>query len=195
VAVNISAYDLDGTALIDQVTSALTMTDVEPWQLELELNETAVLRQPHAVERLHALRAIGLSIAIDDFGTGYSMLSRLRSLPADCVKIDRSFVRDVGHDDVAATIVRATTEMGRKLGLIVVAEGVQDEEAMDKLREFGCHAAQGFFLSRPLPADELRRWVDSASSSAGRIVRRSMTSRRASAELGSWRESARKRPA
>jgi diguanylate cyclase (GGDEF)-like protein/PAS domain S-box-containing protein len=164
VAVNISAHDLDGSALIDYVTAALAVTAVEPWQLELELTETAVVRQANALERLHALRAVGLSIAIDDFGTGYSMLSRLRSVPADSVKIDRSFVHDVETDDVAATIVRATTEMGRKLGLSVVAEGVQSLEAVKRLRSFGCHAVQGYFISRPLAPDALRRWVESSSA-------------------------------
>jgi diguanylate cyclase len=112
-----------------------------------------------AVQRLQALRALGIRIGIDDFGTGYSMFSRLRDLPIDRLKIDRSFVRDLARDDDATAIVRSTVAMGHALGLTLVAEGVESEEVMLRLAEMGCDSAQGFYVCLPLPAEELRAWL------------------------------------
>jgi diguanylate cyclase (GGDEF)-like protein len=160
VAVNISGRDLDSDTLVDDVRTALVEQRLDPWHLELELTESIAMHQTEAaVQRLQALRALGIRIGIDDFGTGYSMFSRLRDLPIDRLKIDRSFVRDLARDDDATAIVRSTVAMGHALGLTLVAEGVESEEVMLRLAEMGCDSAQGFYVCLPLPAEELRAWL------------------------------------
>jgi EAL domain-containing protein (putative c-di-GMP-specific phosphodiesterase class I) len=105
---------------------------------------------------LTRLNEHGLRLAIDDFGTGYSSLAYLRRLPVQTIKIDRSFVMDMCENANDATIVRSTIDLGRNLGLAVVAEGVETQEAWDTLRRSGCTLAQGYLISKPLPAEELR---------------------------------------
>jgi EAL domain-containing protein (putative c-di-GMP-specific phosphodiesterase class I) len=109
---------------------------------------------------LNRLNEMGLRLAIDDFGTGYSSLAYLRSLPVQTIKIDRSFVMDMGENANDATIVRSTIELGRNLGLRVVAEGVESQEVWDTLREQGCSLAQGYFIGRPAAAEELRALLE-----------------------------------
>ncbi len=160
VAVNISGRDLESETLVDDVRRTLVENMLDPWHVELELTEGVAVRQPEtAVERLQALRALGIRVGIDDFGTGYSMFSRLRDLPIDRLKIDRSFVLDVAHDDDTAAIVASTVAMGHALGLTLVAEGVETEAALCRLADLGCDSAQGFYISPPLPADELVEWL------------------------------------
>ena len=102
---------------------------------------------------------MGIRLSIDDFGTGYSSLAYLKGLPVDEIKIDRSFVMGMDSSEDDATIVRSTIDLGRNLGLEVVAEGVETEEVWNRLTELGCDSAQGYFLARPLPADELTAWL------------------------------------
>ena len=109
---------------------------------------------------LTALRELGVELSLDDFGTGYSSLAYLKRLPVQEVKIDRSFVMRMQEDPEDAAIVRATTDLGRSLGLRVVAEGVEDDAAWQTLARIGCAIAQGYHLSRPLPADDLRLLLD-----------------------------------
>ncbi len=160
VAVNISGRDLDSPSLVDDVRRALVENMLDPWQVELELTEgVAVLQPEEAVQRLGALRALGIRIGIDDFGTGYSMFSRLRELPIDRLKIDRSFVGDLDSDDDAVAIVASMVAMGHALGLTLVAEGVESAAAMQRLAALGCDSAQGFHVCRPLPAGALSAWL------------------------------------
>jgi diguanylate cyclase (GGDEF)-like protein len=160
VAVNISGHDLNSASLVDDVRRTLLDNRLDAWQLELELTESVAVAQPDAAVRLlHDLRAAGVRIAIDDFGTGYSMLSRLRALPIDRLKIDRSFVRDLSWDDDAAAIVLSTVTMGHALGLTLVAEGVESEDVMERLLDLGCDSAQGYHVCIPLPADEFQAWL------------------------------------
>jgi diguanylate cyclase (GGDEF)-like protein/PAS domain S-box-containing protein len=160
IAVNLSGSDLERADLVDVVRRALVDAMLDPWQLELELTESVAVGQPEsAVGRLAALRAMGVRIAIDDFGTGYSMFSRLRDLPVDRLKIDRSFVTDMSTDDDARAIVSSTILMGHALGLDLVAEGVEDEATAAMLREMRCDTAQGYHFARPMPADELLVWL------------------------------------
>jgi diguanylate cyclase (GGDEF)-like protein/PAS domain S-box-containing protein len=160
IAVNLSSSDLERADLVDVVRGVLLDCMLDPWQLELELTESVAIGQPEsAVARLAALRALGVRIAIDDFGTGYSMFSRLRDLPVDRLKIDRSFVADITTDDDARAIVGSTIAMGHALGLDLVAEGVEDEATAAVLREMHCDTAQGYHFARPLPADELSEWL------------------------------------
>jgi EAL domain-containing protein (putative c-di-GMP-specific phosphodiesterase class I) len=111
------------------------------------------------LEVLTQLHSSGIRISIDDFGTGYSSLVYLRRLPVDQIKIDRSFVSSMLHDENATTIVRSTIDLGHSLGLEVVAEGVEDDETWALLADLGCDLAQGYALSRPMPAQELLRWA------------------------------------
>jgi diguanylate cyclase (GGDEF)-like protein/PAS domain S-box-containing protein len=173
IAVNLSSSDLERADLVDNVRRTLLESMLDPWRLELELTESVAVGQPEAaVARLAALRSMGVRIAIDDFGTGYSMFSRLRDLPVDRLKIDRSFVIDLTADDDARAIVASTIAMGHALGLDLVAEGIENETTLGVLREMGCDTGQGYHLSRPLPADQLSTWLHAqpAALSMGRLV-------------------------
>jgi EAL domain-containing protein (putative c-di-GMP-specific phosphodiesterase class I) len=128
--------------------------------LECEISEHTVMADPlRAMEVLGRLRAMGLRLALDDFGTGHSSLAYLKRLPLDEVKIDRSFVAGMTEDENDAVIVRSTIDLARNLGLDVVAEGVEDEATLRELGALRCDVAQGFHLSRPLPADQLAAWL------------------------------------
>jgi diguanylate cyclase (GGDEF)-like protein len=156
VAVNLTIPDLLDLELPDLIAAELRKSNVRSDQLELEITESTILADPFRVRQvLNRLNEMGLRIAIDDFGTGYSSLAYLRRLPVQTIKIDRSFVMDMCENASDATIVRSTIDLGRNLGLDVVAEGVESQEAFDALRAQGCTLAQGYFISRPLPADEL----------------------------------------
>jgi diguanylate cyclase (GGDEF)-like protein len=160
VAVNLSASNLLDVTLPDEVVRLLKTTGAQaPW-LELEITENAVMADPErAVEVISGLRALGISLSIDDFGTGYSSLAYLKRLAVDELKIDRSFVMNMEHDSADAAIVRSTIDLGRNLGLRVVAEGVETDGAWRILEDCRCDLAQGYLISRPLPADELSRWL------------------------------------
>ena len=157
VAVNLTIPDLLDLELPDLIAALLNDTGVRPDQLELEITESTILADPFRVRQVLArLNDLGLRLAIDDFGTGYSSLAYLRRLPVQTIKIDRSFVMDMDENPNDATIVRSTIDLGRNLGMAVVAEGVETQETWDALRRHGCTLAQGYLISKPLPADELR---------------------------------------
>ena len=131
-----------------------------PDTLDLEITETALMHDPEQVaERLDRIAALGVSISIDDYGTGYSSLGYLHRLPINALKIDRLFVTNMRSGEREAIIVRSTVALAHSLGLIVVAEGVEDGDTQTLLQEMGCDQAQGFHLSRPLPADQLTRFI------------------------------------
>jgi len=160
VAVNVSARNLLDVEFPTQVKGLLDAWGLEPSRLELEITEDAVLTDPVRTKAiLEELAAMGMRLAIDDFGTGYSSLAYLKRLPITQIKIDRSFVMAMATDEDDAAIVRSTIDLGRNLGLEVVAEGVETEPIWNKLRELGCTFAQGYFLSRPVPPDELGDWL------------------------------------
>ena len=129
-------------------------------RLECEISEHTVMADPRrAMAILERLRGLGVKLSLDDFGTGHSSLSYLKRLPLDEVKIDRSFVIGMTEDDNDAAIVRTTIDLARNLGLEVVAEGVESETILRNLSDLSCDVAQGFYLSRPLPAAELDGWL------------------------------------
>jgi diguanylate cyclase (GGDEF)-like protein len=156
VAVNLTIPDLLDLELPDRIADLLAETGVLPSQLELEVTETMILADPFRVRQvLNRLNEMGLRLAIDDFGTGYSSLAYLKNLPVHTIKIDRSFVTGMCEDASDATIVRSTIDLGRNLGLGVVAEGIESQDVWDALRADGCSLAQGYFISRPCSADDL----------------------------------------
>jgi diguanylate cyclase (GGDEF)-like protein len=158
VAVNLTIPDLLDLELPDYIVGLLEDAGVRPDQLELEITESTILADPFRVRQvLSRFNEMGVTLAIDDFGTGYSSLAYLRRLPVQTIKIDRSFVMGMCDDESDATIVRSTVDLARNLGLNVVAEGVESREIWDALRALGCSLAQGYFISRPVPADELER--------------------------------------
>ena len=163
IAVNLSARSVTDPELPSRIAAALERHGAPPSALELELTESAVLADPdEARAALGALSDLGVRIAVDDFGTGYASLAYLISLPVDIVKIDMSFARVVTTDPHAAAIVRFTVDLARQLGLEVVAEGVEDATTFIELGRLGCDLAQGYHVTRPLPADELTAWFVTA---------------------------------
>lgn len=155
-AVNVSPVQLQHPDFVRQVVMALKEFGLPPQQLEIEITESALLRDPErALAALRELRVLGVSVALDDFGTGYSSLSYLKRFPFDRIKIDRTFVRDILTDTGDLAIVKATIAMGHSLGLQVVAEGVEYMEQRTRLEALGCDLLQGYLLGRPAPAAEI----------------------------------------
>jgi diguanylate cyclase (GGDEF)-like protein/PAS domain S-box-containing protein len=163
VAVNLSGRSLQDPALIDMVGEALHRWRIEPSLLTLELTESSIMSDPqHVMSVLERFRNLGVCLSIDDFGTGYSSLSHLRLLPVDEIKIDKSFVLEMLTNPSDAAIVHSTIQLCQNLGRKVVAEGVENVETYERLRELGCDFAQGYFISRAMPAAALAEWVASA---------------------------------
>lgn len=149
IAVNISANQLADPALVGLVAEALRVTNADPAMIELEITETAVMKNlDEAVVRLHALRALGVRLSIDDFGTGHSSLAYLKQLPVDILKVDRTFVKDLPHNRDDLAITRAVIAMAHGLAMKVVAEGVEEIQQFESLLDSGCDEFQGF-LCRP----------------------------------------------
>jgi diguanylate cyclase len=160
ISVNLSARTLHDGSFPGRVKDLLDSHGVAPEQLELEITESVIMVDPvRALDILTRLSHMGISLSIDDFGTGYSSLSYLKKLPANAVKIDKSFVINMTYDTNDAQIVRSTIDLAHNLGLKVIAEGVESSEVWDRLLALGCDEAQGYHMSRPLPASELTKWM------------------------------------
>ncbi|GAC1633807.1 MAG: hypothetical protein NVS4B2_19880 [Chloroflexota bacterium] len=160
IAVNLSAQSLHERDLPTMIAQLLERHGVKPEWLEIEITESAVMSDsPRAIENLARLHETGVRISIDDFGTGYSSLARLKRLPVDELKIDKSFVLEMTTNDDDAFIARSVIDLGHNLGLDVVAEGVKDAAISSLLLDLGCDVAQGFYHSYPLPASECARWL------------------------------------
>jgi diguanylate cyclase (GGDEF)-like protein len=160
IAVNLAAANIVDLTLPERVAHLLARHGVSGDRLECEISEHTVMADPvRATEVLARLRALGVRLSLDDFGTGHSSLAYLKRLPLDEVKIDRSFVAGMAEDENDAVIVRSTIDLARNLGLAVVAEGVESAEIMRGLADLSCDTAQGFHVSRPLPADALLAWL------------------------------------
>jgi diguanylate cyclase (GGDEF)-like protein len=156
VAVNLSAAQFRNPMLALSVVSALGQSGLAAARLELEITESVLLQDDRAVlDTLHQIRDLGVRICMDDFGTGYSSLSYLRSFPFDKIKIDRSFISELGKENDCVAIIRAVTRLGSSLGMITTAEGVETEQQLEILRAEGCVQVQGFLFSRPKPNAEL----------------------------------------
>jgi len=160
VAVNLSPVQFKSRHLLPSVVSALAESGLAAGRLELEITESVLLQETEAtLATLHKLREFGVKISMDDFGTGYSSLSYLRSFPFDKIKIDRSFVNEVATREDSAAIVRAVTGLGKSLGILTTAEGVETSEQLAVLRSEGCNEVQGFFFNPPRPASEVEKML------------------------------------
>ena len=167
MSVNLSARNLLDESLPGTVLSMLESTKVPVSKLTLEITESVIMDDPHrALEVLIALDKIGVVISIDDFGTGYSSLGYLKKLPATEIKIDKSFVMEMDRNSDDQTIVHSTIELAHNLGLSVVAEGVSSRQTWDELKRLGCDIGQGYYFSRPLPAERLAQWCREALTSS-----------------------------
>ncbi|QDH67298.1 MULTISPECIES: bifunctional diguanylate cyclase/phosphodiesterase [Pseudomonas] len=171
MAVNLSTVQLHHTELPRVVNNLMQIYRLPPRSLELEVTETGLMEDiSTAAQHLLSLRRSGALIAIDDFGTGYSSLSYLKSLPLDKIKIDKSFVQDLLDDDDDATIVRAIIQLGKSLGMQVIAEGVETAEQEAYIISEGCHEGQGYYYSKPLPARELAAFLKQAERNGAAIL-------------------------
>jgi EAL domain-containing protein (putative c-di-GMP-specific phosphodiesterase class I) len=168
VSANISTNNLMDSSFVEMVDGLLKSHEVPPDLIELEVTESALMRNPDtALRRLEELRKLGLKLSIDDFGSGYASLSYLKKLPMDCLKIDNSFIVNLASDSADKRIVRSTIELAHSFGMTVVAEGVETKEIADLLREKGCDIAQGYHFSRPLPAQAFEaQWLSLARPKA-----------------------------
>ena len=160
MAVNISATSLLDLQLPEIVAQALKETETEPAWLELEITETAVMKEPAlAIDAINKLNNMGVRLAIDDFGTGYSSMAYLQKLLVAKIKIDKSFVMHMNSNENDAIIVRSLIGLGHNLGLMVVAEGVESKEVWDQLKALGCDYAQGYCMGRPIPQEKMWDWL------------------------------------
>jgi diguanylate cyclase (GGDEF)-like protein/PAS domain S-box-containing protein len=160
VAVNVSTRNLLDLELPNQISELLSKYNLPAHFLELEITESAIMADPvRSMEVLQEIRSQGVLISIDDFGTGYSSLEYLQKLPITSIKIDQSFIKQMNVDDGVASIVNSVINLAHSLKLEVVAEGVEDEITLKTLTQYGCDIAQGYFISRPMPNDQVKTWL------------------------------------
>lgn len=163
ISVNISARDLMNSDLPKLFAELMDKYGASPHWLCLEITESAIMGDPkRALGILEDLHNMGFSLSVDDFGTGYSSLAYLKKLPVSELKIDQSFVFHMADDQDDATIVRSTIDLGHNMGLVVVAEGIENKATWDMLNAMGCDLAQGYYISKPMAADALLKWIDQA---------------------------------
>lgn len=161
VAVNVSVRNIQDINIIDKINELIETNGMQHKHLELELTESAIMTDPvRAQETLQKINDLGIRISIDDYGTGYSSLAYLKKLPIDKLKIDKSFVFEMINNDNDALIVRSTIKLAHNLNLKVIAEGVEDQDSLDLLEIIGCDYAQGYYISKPIPADDIISWCE-----------------------------------
>ena len=165
VAVNVSSKQLEQHTLVDVLKEALAREDIAPSLLRIEITESVFMDgSDQRLKHLNEIRDMGVQVSVDDFGTGYSNLAYLKHLPVDCLKIDRSFVRDLDSGNADEAIVRAIIRMAQSLGLSTVAEGVETVEQARKLSELGATYVQGYYFSPPIAADSCGRMLLQAAT-------------------------------
>jgi EAL domain-containing protein (putative c-di-GMP-specific phosphodiesterase class I) len=170
VAVNISARQFRQSGLAAAVNQALQGAGLAPEQLELEITEGVMIQDLQTtITTLHQLHTLGIQISIDDFGTGYSSLSYLKRLPISKIKIDQSFIRDICTDPDDGAIAHAVISLGHSLKMQVIAEGVETLEQLEHLRAQGCDEIQGYYFSRPLPAEAFSQRVREGMAAVKRV--------------------------
>jgi diguanylate cyclase (GGDEF)-like protein len=160
MSVNVSQIQFRNPEFIEKLKLALADTHIPPECLELEITESVAMEDADfMLETLHSVRELGISIAIDDFGTGYSSLSQLRQLPLDRLKIDRAFVSELTDEVLGGHIASMVIELGRNLQLKVIAEGIESEAQVNRLKQMGCHEGQGYFYAKPMNSVALKEWL------------------------------------
>jgi EAL domain-containing protein (putative c-di-GMP-specific phosphodiesterase class I) len=171
VGVNLSPSQVLSGTLSTSVRTALALTRLSPRWLELEVTEDIILADAEkALAMFREIQDLGVRLVFDDFGTGYASLSYLKQFPLDGLKIDRSFVSELQSDSGNAAIVSSTIELSKKLGLDVIAEGIEDLATAELLRAMGCHEGQGYYYGRPVPADEFARTFLQVPTSAPAVA-------------------------
>jgi diguanylate cyclase (GGDEF)-like protein len=168
IAVNVSARQLDTDQLIADIENALAVSELDPEALTIELTETALMRDAEQTgRRLTTIKALGVRIAIDDFGTGYSSLAHLQRFPVDALKIDRSFISALRHNQEGETLIRTLVQLGKALSIETLAEGIEQQQELSLLKDEDCDSGQGFLFARPLDIaateDFLKQWADSVA--------------------------------
>lgn len=164
IAINVSPLQFRQRGFVKRLHDIIDSFGTDPAWMQIEVTESTVMDNVEdAIETLNDIKSMGIKIALDDFGTGYSSLSHLSNLPLDKLKVDQSFVRRIGHDRASRAITEAIIALGRSLDLEVVGEGIDSEDALSYLQQQGCDQAQGFFISRPLPAAEFGHWYRQAT--------------------------------
>ncbi|MEJ2179717.1 MAG: EAL domain-containing protein, partial [Gammaproteobacteria bacterium] len=161
VAINLSMYNLKNPDLIPFIKSLFENTRAQPEYITLEITESAMMANPkRSLKTLLDISSMGISLSIDDFGTGFSSLAYLKKLPVNELKIDKSFVMDIIHDENDFTIVKSTIDLAHNLGITVIAEGVEQAEVYNTLKSLNCDAVQGFFISHPLVPKQLEEFMN-----------------------------------
>lgn len=167
VGVNLSGRHLSHPGVVHDVADSLQGSGLTPSHLILEMTESMLVHDNRAtLERLHALKALGVRLSIDDFGTGYSSLAYLERFPVDSLKMDRSFIAGLGEENSKSPLAEAVIGLGRILGLRVVAEGIETTEQWERLRALGCSLGQGYHISYPLPAFEFEHHLETSAKVA-----------------------------
>jgi EAL domain-containing protein (putative c-di-GMP-specific phosphodiesterase class I) len=168
--VNLSAASLLDSRLPDDVRELVERHQTDPADLELEITEDTLMHDPNrALAVIARISEMGVSFSLDDFGTGYSCLAQLKRLPVRSLKIDRSFIMNMADSTEDANIVRSAIELGHSLNLSVVAEGIESPEHLRRLEDFGCDIAQGFHLGRPVPPEDIPRWLRALDQSSSKV--------------------------
>lgn len=171
ISVNLSPAELGNPQIVESIARFLDEGGIPPHELQIELTESAVIEDlPSAKQVLQKLAATGVAIALDDFGTGYASFDYLNTLPISCLKIDQTFIQEVLVSPRRREIVQTSVNLARSLGLISIAEGIEDESTSDLLVELGCGIAQGYFYARPLSLQAIPKWLEEARI-LGRISR------------------------
>lgn len=160
LSLNLSIKQLENEGCISRIKRIISEVGIDPKYLELEITESQIMQDSEkAIKLLEEIRDIGISISVDDFGTGYSSLSYLKRLPIDKLKIDRSFIDDLPHDENDVAIVRAIIALAKSMNLEIIAEGVETKEQLEFLVDEGCPNIQGYYYSKPLPLDEYKEFL------------------------------------
>lgn len=164
LSVNLSPALLNDRGIVDIVRGAIKIWNTPPERLVLEVTENAIMGNPEAsILILHELKSLGVSISIDDFGTGLSSLTYLKDMPATELKIDKSFVMQMLDGEKNTSIVKSTIDLAHSLGMHVIAEGIENEQVLNRLIEMGCDYGQGFLMGYPMPYEKMLSWMNESS--------------------------------
>jgi EAL domain-containing protein (putative c-di-GMP-specific phosphodiesterase class I) len=177
MAVNVSGRQLDTDQLIDDIEGALSDSGLDPGALTIEITETTLMRNAEeTARRLKQIKTLGVRIAIDDFGTGYSSLAHLQRFPVDALKIDRSFVSQLKHNQEGETLIHTLVQLGKALSIETFAEGIEQQQELSLLQDEDCDNGQGFLFARPLDVAGteafLRNWAENNKPALARVPQR-----------------------